>query len=72
MPLLARMVAAAGGLGKTLHRVVDVVPDPVAALDQAIELGFDRLLTSGGQPLATDGVHLIAKMVERAAERISV
>ncbi|MCT8162021.1 copper homeostasis protein CutC [Pseudoruegeria sp. SHC-113] len=69
---LATLKAAAGDLGTTLHRVIDVVPDPLAALDQAIELGFSRVLTSGAEPLAPDGVGLIAKMVHRAAGRISV
>ncbi|MGI1660707.1 copper homeostasis protein CutC [Palleronia sp. KMU-117] len=70
--LLARLCDAAGPLGRTLHRVIDVVPDPLLALDQAIALGFDRVLTSGAQPLAPDGAGLIAAMVQRAAGRLSV
>ena len=70
--MLARLSAAAQGMGRTLHRVIDVVPDPVAALDQAIALGFDRVLTSGAQPEAPDGIALIAEMVTRAAGRLSV
>ncbi len=70
--LLERLVTAAGGLGKTLHRVIDVVPDPLVAMEQAIALGFERVLTSGAKPLAPDGVHLIRKMVSQAAGRISV
>ncbi len=72
MPLLAQLIGAAGGLGKTLHRVIDVVPEPLVALDQAIELGFERVLTSGAEPLAPDGAPLIGLMVERAAGRLSV
>jgi copper homeostasis protein len=70
--LLARLVAAAGDLGCTLHRVIDVVPDPLAALEQAIELGFERVLTSGAEPFAPEGVGLIAEMVIRADGRIGV
>lgn len=69
---LARLISAAEGLGTTLHRVIDVVPNPLTALDQAIELGFDRVLTSGAQPLAPDGTGLIRQMVERARGRVSV
>ncbi|MEM6712681.1 MAG: copper homeostasis protein CutC [Pseudomonadota bacterium] len=69
---LARLVDAAGDLGKTLHRVIDVVPDPLQAIDQAIDLGFDRVLTSGAQPFAPEGVDLIAEMVRQAAGRLSV
>ncbi len=70
--MLARLAQAAGPLGRTLHRVIDVVPDPLLALDQAIALGFERVLTSGAEPLAPDGVDLIAAMVRRAAGRLSV
>ncbi|MEL6521308.1 MAG: copper homeostasis protein CutC [Pseudomonadota bacterium] len=72
VPLLGKLVEAAGDLGKTLHRVIDVVPDPLAAVDQAISLGFERILTSGAQPFAPDGADLIGEMVSRAGERLSV
>lgn len=71
-PLLRRLVMAAGTLGKTLHRVIDVVPDPLRALEQAIELGFERVLTSGAKPLAPDGVPLIRAMVTQAKGRLSI
>ena len=70
--LLERLITAAGTMGKTLHRVIDVVPDPLADLDQAIELGFERVLTSGAKPTAPEGVGLIRQMIVRAAGRISV
>ncbi|WIY23662.1 copper homeostasis protein CutC [Parasedimentitalea psychrophila] len=72
MPLLRRMLAAATGLGTTLHRVIDVVPAPLLALGQAIDLGFDRVLTSGAEPFAQDGAELITQMVTQAAGRISI
>ena len=71
-PVLARLVAAAGGLGKTLHRVVDLMPDPVAAVDIAVDLGFDCILTSGGALRAEDGAAVVAAMVERANGRIAI
>lgn len=70
--LLARLVAEARGMAVTLHRVIDVVPDPLAALDQAAGLGIGRVLTSGAKPFAPDGVGLIADMVRRAEGRIGV
>ena len=36
------------GLPATLHRVIDVVPDWRAAIDLAVEVGIERVLTSGG------------------------
>lgn len=70
--MLAHLITTAGELGVTLHRVIDVVPDPLLALGQAIELGFERVLTSGAEPLAPDGTGMIAQMVAQAAGRISV
>ena len=45
---LERLIDAASGLGVTLHRVYDILPDPKRALDAAIALGVERILTSGG------------------------
>ena len=70
--VLADLRQAAGDMGATLHRVIDVVPDPMAALDQAIDLGFERILTSGTAAEAPLGEAVITAMVARAAGRISV
>ena len=70
--MLARLRDAARGMATTLHRVIDVVPDPMTALNQAISLGFDRVLTSGAKPEAPEGADLIARMVARAGSRLSV
>lgn len=45
---LARLLDEAEGLGTTLHRAIDLVPDFAEATETAIALGFDRILTSGG------------------------
>lgn len=71
-PLLARLVAAARPLSVTLHRAFDVTPDPFAALDVAIALGIDRVLTSGQAASATEGATLIRDLVARADGRIVV
>lgn len=72
MELLSRLCDAAGDLSKTLHRVIDVVPEPLEALDQAVALGFERVLTSGGKPNACDGSSMIKQMVEQADAKLSV
>jgi len=72
VPLLETLGRVAGDLGKTLHRVIDVVPDPLVAIDQVADLGFDRVLTSGTKPFAPDGIPMIRQMIERAAGRLSV
>lgn len=70
--LLQRLTARAEGMGLTLHRAFDLVPDPFEALEQAIDLGFERILTSGQQLKAIDGVDLLQQLVQRAAGRISI
>lgn len=70
--VLARLISATGSLGKTLHRAVDLLPDPVAAVDAAVELGFDCILTSGGALTADAGTAVIAAMAERASGRIDI
>lgn len=70
--MLARLLAKASGMGKTLHRVIDTVPDPLIALETAIDLGFERILTSGGKPAASQGLPLIKQLVEAADGRIGI
>jgi copper homeostasis protein len=69
---LRRLVAAAAGLDLTLHRCIDLVPDMGAALEEAVALGFRRILTSGGEKTAEAGAGRIAALVEQAAGRISI
>ncbi|AWV08391.1 copper homeostasis protein CutC [Marilutibacter maris] len=72
MATCRELVAAAGPLGVTFHRALDASRDPVAALEAAIALGCERVLTSGAQANALDGAATIATLVERAAGRIRV
>jgi copper homeostasis protein len=60
------------GLAVTLHRAVDLTPDPVEAVDIAIALGAARILTSGGAKTAPEGAERIAAMAARAAGRCSI
>lgn len=69
---LRRLVAMAAGMDLTLHRCIDLVPDPAAALETAVALGFRRVLTSGGEVTAEAGVARIGALVRQAAGRISV
>ncbi|MDG3442222.1 copper homeostasis protein CutC [Nitrospirillum amazonense] len=69
---LSILVDRAGGLGMTLHRAIDLTPDPIEALDIAIELGFERVLTSGGARTAVEGAETIAELVDHAQGRISI
>lgn len=69
---LAHLAGAARGMDLTLHRCFDLVPDMGEALELAVQLGFRRVLTSGGATTALAGVGRLRALVERAAGRISV
>lgn len=70
--LLERLVDEAGEMQKTLHRAFDLVPDLAEAIDQAIELGFDTILTSGRARTALEGVEDLALAHELADGRITI
>ena len=57
---------------KVLHRCIDLTPDPVEAVETAIALGFDRILTSGGAVRAVDGVGRLKAMFDRARGCIEI
>ncbi|QJW38636.1 copper homeostasis protein CutC [Cellulosimicrobium protaetiae] len=63
---LAALVEAADGREVTFHRAVDVVADPVAALDALASAGAVRVLTSGGAPRSIDGVGRLGVMAAHA------
>src|SRR5262249_36385522 len=54
------------------HRAFDVAADPRRALEQLVDLGVTRVLTSGRAALAVDGVAEIRRTREQAAGRIEV
>ena len=58
------------GMSVTMHRAFDRAADPEQALETIIDLGFDRILTSGQQPKAIQGAELLAKLNRQAAGRI--
>jgi copper homeostasis protein len=68
----AALVARARPLAVTFHRAFDHARDLEEALDELIELGIERVLTSGSAPSAFEGRAALARLVERAAGRIVV
>ena len=67
-----RLIAAADGMSVTFHRAFDMCRDASKALEELIELGCDRVLTSGQAATAQTGIPLLKELVEQAAGRIIV
>jgi copper homeostasis protein len=69
---VARFVEAAGDLDVTFHRAIDIVPDPLGALETLVALGVRRILTSGGEARSVDGVGMLAALTAEASGRLQV
>lgn len=69
---LKHLIDQADGMGVTLHRAFDVTPDTSEALEQAIELGIERILTSGQKETAMLGALKIKSVIDEAAGRIGI
>lgn len=66
------LIAVAGTTGITFHRALDCARDRSAALESAIALGCERVLTSGGAADALEGAGGIAVLARQAGPRIGV
>jgi len=66
------LIARARPLKVTCHRAFDMTRDPIEALEDCIEAGFDRILTSGQELQAIKGVSVIGDLVKKAAGRIRI
>jgi len=68
----SKLVRLAYPLEVTFHRAFDRCKDPFEALEQLIEMGCQRILTSGQQPTAPQGIDLITQLIKAADERIII
>lgn len=68
----AELTQLARPMSVTFHRAFDVCREPFAAVDQLAEIGVDRILTSGQEATAVEGLEMIAACVQRAAGRITI
>ncbi|MEP7454786.1 copper homeostasis protein CutC [Phyllobacterium sp. SB3] len=69
---LARLIGQCDGLGITLHRAFDLVPDITGAINQAVELGFERILTSGRALTSVEGIDDLKQIFDLAEGRIKI
>lgn len=68
----SQLIEAAGEMGVTFNRAFDKCKNPQESLEKIIELGCERVLTSGQMSKAEQGVNLIKELVDQAGSRIVV
>ena len=71
-PSTHALLAAAAGLPFTFHRAFDRVADQSAAIEELVDIGVARVLTSGGAPTALAGADRLRALVEQAQGRLVI
>jgi copper homeostasis protein len=69
---VAELIAAARPLPFTFHRAIGACARMSEALETLIDLGVERVLTSGSANTAPEGAREIAELVRQAGERIVI
>ncbi len=69
---ISRLVLAAAPMQVTIHRAFDLTRDPYQAMENIIQTGAHRILTSGQKATAMEGRSLISVLVKQAAARITI
>ncbi len=68
----AALVDIAYPMGVTFHRAFDRCRNAFEALEQLVQIGCERILTSGQQPTVNEGMELIAELNKIADHRIVI
>lgn len=68
----SQLVELAYPLGVTFHRAFDRTVDAFKAMEDIIDIGCERILTSGQKPSVADGMALVRSLIEAAGERIII
>lgn len=67
-----RLVDLARPMSVTFHKAFDMTRDPLRALESLIQIGVDRVLTSGQEYSVIEGIELVTELVRCAGERIII
>lgn len=70
--LMTKLIRRARGLSVTFHRAFDMCRNPSEALEELIDLGVDRVLSSGQCTTAEQGIPLLKKLHEQSDGRIAI
>lgn len=66
------LIELAGKMSVTFHRAFDMTRDPEKSLMALIDLGVDRVLTSGQEADVQKGISTLKKLVEKAEDKIII
>ena len=72
MSLCRKIIKVSGNMSLTFHRAFDKTRHPLESMEKIIDLGFDRILTSGQKSNAVTGLNLINTLTEKSNGRISI
>jgi copper homeostasis protein len=70
--MVRALIEAARPMAVTFHRAVDVARDLDEALDALLDLGVERVLSSGQARTAEEGIPVLARMVRKDPARLTV
>lgn len=68
----AELIEKAHPLPVTCHRAFDMTRDPFEALQDCMDIGFSRILTSGQKADALEGLSLITELTQKAGNDIII
>jgi copper homeostasis protein len=66
------LVRLASPLSCTFHRAFDCAPDPLKSMEDIITCGFSRILTSGSQKTALNGISILSELIKNSHARIII
>ena len=70
--VLKKLVQIVKPLDLTFHRAFDIVNNPIKSMNTLIDIGFDRILTSGQSDTAEKGLKMLLELKEKANGKISI
>jgi copper homeostasis protein len=66
------LIRASSNMNFTFHRAFDLTPNPYDSLNQLMELGVDRILTSGQATSAENGIEVLKELKEKAGDKLTI
>ena len=72
LELTRELVDLAYPMEVTFHKAIDEIQNPLDYIDDLVNIGIKRILTSGGKATALEGSNLINQMIKKANNRLKI